>query len=349
MDAVAKEKLDNKIVFYRTGWFLFMVLIVGPAWFVAPSIEGVPFAKSVGIVQSGLLIDLHFPQFLASLVSPFVTFLATFIPGSSSLLFLALAMVFSQGALVCTFLLFALVQPPKYDDIRTRLDPDWRAKENAGVISGPKIRPIRFATFMWFLLISSLVGDIFYGFYRNPIADNYVGEVFLVDGNKRKIPINAQIKLDVLDEGKIYDRRPGVHGRAFHIEFSGSGTKTLKGMGISDELFADKQQSQSYRYGTCEVNSSGTEGPRGGFLPHTWFIQSSWYKMGKSYGQQVTCPEKLHLSIEDFDTVQFGISGVSKNHVVVAQLKRKTRLSPIQKGIMQSRYNDDPDRYFKGF
>lgn len=94
--AAKKQKLESKITFYRTGWFLFMVLVFGPAWYLASTVEGVSFSGSLDIISEGLG-DLYFPSFLVSLLKYPITILATLIPGSSAFVFIVLAL-FSHTA-----------------------------------------------------------------------------------------------------------------------------------------------------------------------------------------------------------------------------------------------------------
>jgi hypothetical protein len=349
MDAVASENLHSKIVFYRAGWWLFMLLVVGPAWYLASSVEGLSFLKAVSVIRSGLA-GLHFPDFLGTLLAYPVTLLATLIPGSSALAFVVVYMFFSLGAFPIFALFFALIQPPGFRQMKARHDPDWEAKEKEGVVVASKIQPMRFRTFVVFLVLTTLAGEVVFGYNRHPLADNYIGDVYLIDAKNKQIPLHVKMKLDVIDSGLIYDRKPGVTGKALHIVFSGENTKVLKNLGISDQLFEDKQNEQFYAEGTCDIQKSENEGYRGGYIPSGGpLVESYRFKMAKSYGQQAQCPETLLLGVKDFDEMQFAISGISKDYLVVAELRRDSRISFMQRTIMRWRNSNNPNRFWRQF
>lgn len=346
--AAEREKLESKIVFYRCGWWLFMVLMVGPAWLLASTVEGVPFSKAVDIISYGLY-DLHFPSFLVSLVSYPVTLLATLIPGSSALVMLILFLFLSYGAFFVAFLYFALVQPPNFYAMKSRLDPDWQAKEDEGVIVKPLARPVMFSGFIVFLVLTSIAGDIFYGYNRDPMADDYTGTLFLLDGNNKKTPIDVSLKLAVIDPGKIYDRKPGVTSRSLHIEFDSKDAKALAALkthGIDEKLFAENAKNLPYDNAVCDADSGTVENSVRGYAPGTWLLRSYHFKNKPASYDPVKCPESMHFGVVDFDKAQFAIAGIAKSFIIVAELNRDSRLSFIQRMIMKHRYSKNPRKFY---
>jgi hypothetical protein len=347
--AAEREKLESKIVFYRCGWWLFMVLMVGPAWYLASTVEGVPFSKAVDIIRYGLH-GLHFPDFLVSLVSYPVTMLATLIPGSSALVFLILALFISYGAFFFAFMYFALVQPPNFYEMKSKLDPDWQAKEDEGVIVKPLARPVMFSGFIVFLLLTSLAGEIFYGYNRSAIADDYTGTLFLLDGNNKKTPINVNIKLAVIDPGRIYDRKPGVSSRSFHIELDSKDPKALaalKALGIDEKLFAENAKNLPYDNGVCSFTRGTVETGARGYTPGTWLVRSYHIKNKPASYDPVKCPTSMHFGVVDFDRAQFAIADIAKSFIIVADLERHSRISFIQRMIMKHRYDKNPRAFYE--
>lgn len=343
--AAEKQKLESKITFYRTGWFLFMVLVFGPAWYLASTVEGVSFSSSLDIISEGLG-DLYFPSFLVSLLKYPITILATLIPGSSAFVFIVLALFFSYGSFFIAFLYFAFVQPPNFNEMKTKLDPEWRIKENAKWIVKPLARPVTFAGFIVFLVLTTVLGEIFYGFYRNPIADNFTGTVYLVDRSNKKIPIDVSIKLDIIDPGMVYDRKPGVRERSMKIEFSGKGLKTLKDLGIDEKLFAGGSENARYGSRVCGADSGTTAKNPSGFYRGTWLLRSYNFKNKPTEWETVRCPEKMHFGMETYDTAQFAISEIAKGHIVYAELKRDSRFSFLQGMILKNRYENNKNNFF---
>lgn len=347
----AQEKLESKILFYRCGWWLFMVLMVGPAWYLASTVEGVGFSKAVEIIRDGLY-GLHFPDFLVSLVSYPVTMLATLIPGSSALLFSVAALFVSYGAFFFAFLYFALVQPPNYYEMKAKLDPDWQVKEDAQWVVKPLARPVMFSGFIAFLLLTSLAGEVFYGYNRASVADDYTGTLFLLDRNDKKIPIDVDVKLAVIDPGRVFDRKPGVGSRSLHIEFDGKNEKAiqaLKRLGIDEKLFAENAKNLPYDNAVCSFTQGTVEKDVRGYTPGTWLVRSYHIKNKNETYDLVKCPTSMHFGVVNFDNAQFAIADISKSFIIVADLKRDSRISFIQRMIMKHRYNEDPRKFWDSF
>lgn len=346
--AAEREKLESKIVFYRCGWWLFMVLMVGPAWFLASTVEGVGFSRAVEIIRYGL-DGLYFPNFLSDLLCYPVTVLATLIPGSSALVFLILSLFLSYGAIFVAFLYFALVQPPNFYEMKSKLDPDWQAKEDEGVIVKPLARPVMFSGFIVFLLLTSLAGEIFYGYNRSPIADDYTGTLFLLDRNDKKIPIDVNIKLAVIDPGRVYDRKPGVSFQSLHIELDGKNEKAikaLKALGIDEKLFAENAKDLPYDNAVCSFTRGTVQKDVRGYIPGTWLVRSYNIKIKPASYDTVKCPESMHFGAVDFDRAQFAITDISKSFIIVAELERDSRISFIQRMIMKHRYSKNPREFY---
>jgi hypothetical protein len=343
--AVDKEKLEAKINFYRVGWFLFSVLVLGPAWFVASSVEGVSFGTAVDVVSQELHV-LYFPNFLISLVVYPVTLLATFIPGSSAVIFLVFMSVFSYGALAITFVFFGLVQPPNYNAMKSKLDPNWEAKENEGVLVKPAIRAVTFSGFIIILLLTTLLGEIIYGYNRDPMADDYVGQVYIIDIKGKKTPLKVTLKLAMIDPGRIYDRKPGVSDRSLHIQFDGEHLKGLSLLGIDEKLFASYAKNLSYSNSVCSATRGTTR--KGVFSRYTGkvILRSYDFQIKHRDWDVIRCPESVHFAMSSFDEAEFAITNLTGGYVIAADLERKSRISFIQRMIMKHRYNKNQNTFY---
>jgi hypothetical protein len=339
------KRHEDKIMYYRVSWFLFMVLMVGPAWYLASTVEGVSFFQAVEIVKEGLY-SLYFPGFLVSLAAYPVTVLATLIPGSGAIVLTVVALVFSVGSFFIAFVYFALVQPPNYKAMKAKYDPNWETKENAHIVVKPLARPVAFSGFIGFLLLTSVIGEFFFGYHRTPMADDYKGAVFLVDRNQKKIPMDVTVKVAVIDPGRVFDRKPGVSERSLHIEFSGKDLDVLKKLGIDDRLFAGNAGDLSYSQTTCSASQGTTQKNVPGYLPGTFLLRSDHIKNLNYDANSVKCPESMHFGMEGYDEAQFAITDISKGYIVVAALERDSRISWIQRMIMHHRYETTSRDFF---
>lgn len=345
IELVLKRHAD-KIMHYRVIWFLFMVLMVGPAWFLASTVEGVSFSQAVGIIEEGLY-SFYFPGFLVSLVAYPVTVLATLIPGSSAVVVTIVSLVFFHiGALLIALVYFALVQPPNYNAMKAKYDPNWEARENENIVVKPLARPVSFSGFIVFLLLTSVAAEIFFGYHRSAMADDYKGAVFLVDRNQKKIPMDVTVKVAVIDPGRVFDRKPGVQGRSLHIEFSGKDVDVLKKLGIDDRLFAGNAGDLSYSQTTCSANQGTTQKNATGYVPGTFLLRSDHIKNHNYDTNSVKCPESMHFGMESYDEAQLAITDISKGYIVVAALERDSRISWIQRMIMHHRYKNNSRDFF---
>lgn len=347
--ALDKEKLDRNITFYRAGWFLFSILVLGPAWFVASSVEGLSFGVAADGVPLLLRDSLFFPEWLGYLLRYPITLVATFIPGSSAVVFLFLMSIFSYGALAVTFIYFGFVQPPNYNAMKTKLDPDWEAKENKNVIQKPVFRAVTFSGFIVFLFLTTLLGEVIFGYNRDPIADDYVGKVFLIDKKGKKTPINVTVKLTLVDPGRIYDRKPGYSGRSLRIEFDGE-QEHLKGLpifGIDPKLLTINSKSIWYGYSVCPIHKGWTEKDRFGNYIDKYLLRSYDYKFTRpDDADMVRCPETVHFGMANFDEGELAIPNLAQGYTIAAVLERKSHISFIQRMIMKHRYNKDKNTFY---
>lgn len=340
------KRHEDKIMYYRITWFLFMVLMVGPAWYLASTVEGVSFSQAVGIIEEGLY-SLHFPGFLVSLVAYPVTVLATLIPGSSAVVVTIVSLVFFHiGALLIAFVYFALVQPPNFNAMKGKYDRNWEARENENVVVKPLARSVSFSGFIVFLLLTSVAAEILFGYHRSPMADDFQGSVFLLDRNQKKIPMDATVKVAVIDPGHVFDRKPGVSERSLHLEFSGKDVDVLKKLGIDDRFFAGNAKDLAYSETACSASQGTTQKNVPGYVPGTFLLRSDHIKNINVGAGGVICPESMHFGMESFDEAQFAITDIAKGYIVVAALERDSRISWIQRMIMKHRYGSAPRDFF---
>jgi hypothetical protein len=340
-----QEALQSKIVYYRCGWFLFMVMVFAPAWLFASSVEGVPFEMAVDIIRQELGY-LFFPDFLSSVLSYPVTALATLIPGSSAFIIMPIYMWVGGFSVVVAMLYFAFVQPPYFKELLFKLDPMWQVKENAKWVIKSKAQPIPFSKMIALILLTALVGEIIYGYNRPVIADNYEGSVYLVNRKGQKIPLAVTLKLDLLSPGVVFDKKPGVDSRSLHIRFDGNDVAVLKKLGIDEKLIGENVDKNGYGSVVC-----GADGTRefnvAGYAPGYRLLVSEHYINKPIFQKNVKCPLNMFFGLESFDEGQFAISDISPDYLIVADVTRNSRFSPLQRWIMKYRYSKDSYRFFK--
>jgi hypothetical protein len=324
-----QKALNDKLLRYRASWFVFMALIFAPAWFLASSVEGISFGPAVDVVRDGLE-GLYFPRWLSSLVKYPVTALATIIPGSSLSGYWAVYLVFSSFSVIIFFALFMMVQPPNY-----------RQMQMEAGLAPSRSMAFSFSTMIGFLLLSSIFGEVVSGYYRDPLADNYTGSVYLIDKDKKEIPIDAKVKLDLIDPGYIYDKKPGVRTRSWHIEFSGKDLPMLKSLGIDEKLFEGNVDAEGYGSFVCSAGKGTSQHYVPSFLGGAILLISNNYK-----GTEEHCPKSMWFGLDSFNKGQFAISDISKKYLVAARIERDTRFAWFQRSIMESRYEKDVARFF---
>jgi len=231
--------------------------------------------------------------------------------------------------------------------MKTKLDPNWEAKENELVIQKPVFRAVTFSGFIVFLLLTTLLGEVIFGYNRDPIADDYVGKVFAIDSKGKKTPLNVTVKLSIIDPGRIYDRKPGVHGRSLRMEFDGEHLKGLSLMGIDERLFAGNAKNLYYGYSVCPIHKGWTDKDRFGHYLGKNLLRTYDYKFPKQDdADMVRCPESVHFGMANFDEGEFAITNLPEGYTIAAALERKSHISFIQRMIMKHRYNKNKNTFY---
>jgi hypothetical protein len=345
-EAAKQQKVVNgKLLNYRSIWFMFMVLVFAPAWFLASSVEGISFGLAVDVVHAGLE-GLYFPGWLASLVSYPVTAMATLIPGSSRSAYWAVYMVFSSFSVVIFFVYFMLVEPPNYRRMKFEADPLWEEKLLVKYPVPSKLRPVSFSSMIVFLILSSLFGEVVSGYNRDPLADTYVGSIYLIDKNRNETPLRATIKLDMIDPGYIYDRKPGVNTRSWHIEFSGEDLPMLKSIGIDEKFFKGNVDFDGYGSVVCSASIGTAQYYVPSFLGGTILLIRNHYVNAPDRYSDYKCPENMHFGLENLNQGHFAIADISKKYIIAAKIERDSRFSWIQRKIMEYRYQKIGTNFF---
>lgn len=193
-----------------------------------------------------------------------------------------------------------------------------------------------------------VLAEVMYGFLRDPIADTYTGEVFVVtnkDGRQLVTPLQAKLKLDVVDKGYIYDRRPGVFADGVRAEFTGGDLEILSRYGIAAPMINAEGASRPYADAFCEVkkvdarkNASFFAGLKSGYDGYQTDYAAAFHLTFLNMPGQMNCGTG-HIGVIDFNTIQYAIDGTSQHGFIVATLTRDSHISFFQRMIMKMRFS----------
>lgn len=199
------------------------------------------------------------------------------------------------------------------------------------------------------LIVFWVLAEILFGFVRDPIADTYTGKVFVVTssatGTQVITPLQAQMKLDVVDKGFVYDRRPGVHRDGVRIQLTGGDLDILARYGIPAEMINADGSHRPFAKSFCEVKSvdarrqaSFFAGYKIGYDGWVTSYPMAYHLSFWNLPGELNCGSG-HLGIVDFNTVQFALDKTSTHGFIVATLTRDSHISFIQRMIMRLRFD----------
>ncbi len=211
------------------------------------------------------------------------------------------------------------------------------------------LRRKSFAKFFGFMVVFWIVGEILLGFVRSPFADTYTGNVYLVDvtkGYKQLKPLNAQVSLDIIDKGFIYDRVEHVSKAALRINFTGDGSADLKKLGIDPLLI----NSENPHGGLCNVRTSEARKHASFFAGmktelndlEMRYISAHDMKFHNNMRDDPDC-KSVHIGTVRFDNVQIAIDSLSDSYFIFADLKRDSHIGFVQRMIMKLRFSPEKD------
>ncbi|MHD0644220.1 hypothetical protein ACYPKM_01120 [Pseudomonas aeruginosa] len=208
--------------------------------------------------------------------------------------------------------------------------------------------PFRFKSFRSALIclaIFVLIFEVMFGFLRTPVADHYVGEVYLASNVPgRSIPqltkLDATLDLDVLDKGVVYGRIPRIYDDGLRIVFSGPDAAKLKAAGIPERFIATEEHSDFARsYCFIAQGSRAYDNPNtsrlnpGDSVDIARSVKGEAVNLDNPRGNCVG----MTLRFQSADELEFYIQDFNKSAAIKTKLRRKTTYSPIQSWIMRSR------------
>lgn len=348
IEATSEKKMD-RLKALAAFWAVFMVLIFTPALFCTSAVEGESLSDSFSLV-SGVMQSFGAPDFLAYALQVPVALVAKILPvGTSTLLVPALFLPFDFLVAIVPMLICGLAELPYYRERKTKIDPDWYSKENEGVLVKARVGSYPLSRLFVFLAAVSVVSTIWIlPNIRTPIADNWIGKVYIADSTGKLTPIDVKLNLKMFDPGYVTDRKPGVHGAAMHLEFSGNDVDKLKALGINDNFIEGRHNERTfYPNQLCEISKAVSlkdVSPYGRSLPY--FIKNYLMEVSDNiaggYTNDLGCPKTMHFGISSFEEAQFAINGPTEDHYLVAQLERDSRWSWIEKMRISSMFNASP-------
>lgn len=198
------------------------------------------------------------------------------------------------------------------------------------------------------LLAFWFFAEILFAFFRDPIADTYTGNVYLATtdqkGRVAQHPLKVTMKLDVVDRGLVYDRRPDVLFDGFRVEFAGDDVPKLRSIGMPEMFLRKGNERSRFADRFCQVSHVTPDKgalffggyPKDYMGGHTDYAAAFHLRFSK--GDTPNC-KKMHLGVIDFDRVQFAMDDINKKWFIIGDLHRDSHLSPMQWLIMWLRFD----------
>ncbi|MBI6882485.1 hypothetical protein [Pseudomonas putida] len=196
-----------------------------------------------------------------------------------------------------------------------------------------------------------ILAEIFFAFVRDPLADTYTGSVYAVTRNDKGVqvvtPLKAKLKLDVVDTGVIYDRRPGVSHDGLRIEFTGADLGVLSRLGIPNQMLTPDGVKKAFAEPYCQASKMKSEKLASFFAGFNNDYDGGYTSYGKAFHMTfrsdaggMNCGS-AHLGVIDFNNVQFALDNLSPSGYVFANLTRDSHISFVQRMIMKFRFDRD--------
>lgn len=193
-----------------------------------------------------------------------------------------------------------------------------------------------------------VLAEILFGFVRDPVADTYRGNVYVVtnkNGVQVVTPLKAKMKLDVVDKGYVYDRRPGVTSDGVRVEFTGGDLDILARYGIPAAMLNTDGSYKPFDEAFCDVksidarnNASFFAGYNAGYSGFITSYGLAYHMTFMNMPGEKNCGAG-HLGVIDFDIVQFALDKTSPHGFIVATLERDSHISFVQRMIMRLRFD----------
>ena len=350
LGSVANKKM-GRLKLLSGLWVIFMALVVAPAIFCTSAVEGESLGASFDLTQ-GMLHSFGAPYFLSSILKFPVALVAKILPVSTSLLIVPVMFLPFWLAAIVPMMICGAAEMPFYREKKFKIDPDWHERENEGVISKAAFGGYPLSGLVAFLVIVAAVGTFFImPSIRTVIADNWVAEeVYIADERGRLTKIDATLNLKMFDPGYIVDKRPGVRNSALHLEFSGNDVDKLKAIGINDNFIEGRNTHRIYYQSQlCEVIKATPlkdKRPFGIGLPYAEqnYHMSMKDNVDNDPDNKLGCPSTMYFGISDFNTAQLAIKGATKEHNIVATLKRDSRWSWIEEVRVAGRFYENAEK-----
>ena len=201
---------------------------------------------------------------------------------------------------------------------------------------------------MGFFCVFWLIGEIFLGYNRTPMADTFKGNVYFYTlKNDVKIlePTGAQVRVDLIDQGYIYDRVRGISRSGLRIKFSGN-TDIIKKYGIDQKFMSDDEG------GICEpVHTASYD--RGQFFvsgvkpEHLTFnfryVARHHMSFSKPTNNDINC-KQIHVGIVNSVNIHVAFDGLNAGGLVFASLKRDSHIPFIQRMVMSLSSNPEDEQ-----
>ncbi|MDP9653504.1 UNVERIFIED_ORG: hypothetical protein J2W87_001413 [Pseudomonas putida] len=318
---------------YEGFWFLFTVFVIFPAFIMASNVEGLDFGEARYSIQCGLM-EFFMPQSMSWVLSFPVTVMATVIPGTAALSTAFGNFIWSWVGPLLVGLFLLSIAPPFIEKFERDASVSTRRTQKT------------FTKGLILIIVFLVLAELYYAFYRDPLADTYTGDVYLVtvkDGRQVNTPLGAKLKLDVVETGYVYDRRPGVSGSGVRMEFSGENLDVLRKLGVPAPMINHDGRMIPFGDAYCRTSQVTHQAHADLFGGHQENYKGVEFDYAQAFnlkfqGETLNCGE-VHLGVLNFDELQFAMDEINPKGYIFADLKRDSHISWFQRTIMALRFD----------
>lgn len=196
------------------------------------------------------------------------------------------------------------------------------------------MRKRSFSQALGVLLVFWIVAEVILGLTRNPIADRYRGDVFILTAGKAQKVNDVQVRVDLIDKGLIVGNRPFITHDGMRVEFTGKGADQLVRLGLPRQ-YVSPEGDGYFRNGFCQfgrVKTSAGEPIK--WMPVKEFVASSYTRY---FDFTFDKNDKHPCRPASFGLLDFSHAEVMLplgRFMIVGSLERDSYISPLQRIVM---------------
>lgn len=203
------------------------------------------------------------------------------------------------------------------------------------------MRKRSFSQALGLLVVFWVLAEVILGLTRNPIADRYRGDVFVVSEGRNIKVDDAQVRVDLINRGVVVGNRPFISHDGMRVEFTGKGAEQLVRLGLPKK-YVSAEGDGYFNAGFCQFAKVKTDTKAPIFaLPPKGFVASDYtraYEFSFEKSEDYPCrPVKFGLLNFSHAEVMLPLGRIS----ILGSLERDSYISPLQRIVMWLRHDTD--------